>query len=106
MPAPSSAQEALRTWVGKDVIMGIRPEQITDRSPWSGENPHVVSRSAKIGVVQPTGPDTLMLIHLNDTPVTCRVHPEAAPRPGETMSLMFDLSKLVFFDPKSEKRIS
>ncbi len=96
----------MRGWVGKDVIMGIRPEQITDRSPWSGENPHVVSRSAKIGVVQPTGPDTLVLIHLNGTPVTCRVHPEAAPHPGQSMSLMFDLSKLVFFDPKSEKRIS
>ena len=106
MPAPGPGQEVLRGWVGKDVIMGIRPEQITDRSPWSGENPHVVSRSAKIEVVQPTGPDTLVLIHLNETPVTCRVHPEAAPHPGQSMSLMFDLSKLVFFDPQSEKRIS
>ncbi len=86
--------------------MGIRPEQITDRSPWSGENPHVVSRSAKVEVVQPTGPDTLVLIHLNGTPVTCRVHPESAPHPGDKMGLMFDLSKLIFFDPKSEKRIS
>jgi hypothetical protein len=34
------------------------------------------------------------------------VHPEAAPHPGEPMSLLFDLSKLVFFDPQSEKRIS
>jgi len=106
MPAPGPGQGALRSWVGKEVIMGIRPEQITDRSPWSGENPHVVSRSAKIEVVQPTGPDTLVLIHLNGTPVTCRVHPEAAPHPGETMNLLFDLSKLVFFDPRSEKRIS
>ena len=86
--------------------MGIRPEQITDRSPWTGENPHVVSRAAKVEVVQPTGPDTLALIHLNDTPVTCRVHPESAPHPGESMGLMFDLSKLVFFDPQTEKRIS
>ena len=104
--APEPVREGLRHWVGKEVIMGIRPEQITDRSPWSGENPHVVSRSAKIEVVQPTGPDTLALIHLNGTPVTCRVHPEAAPHPGENMSLMFDLSKLVFFDPASEKRIT
>jgi multiple sugar transport system ATP-binding protein len=106
MPAPGAMQDALRGWIGKDAIMGIRPEQITDRSPWSGDNPHVVSRSAKIEVVQPTGPDTLVLIHLNGTPVTCRVHPEAAPHPGQSMNLMFDLSKLVFFDPKSEKRIS
>jgi multiple sugar transport system ATP-binding protein len=104
--APDSAQTALKQWVGKEAIMGIRPEQITDRSPWSGDNPHVLSRSAKIEVVQPTGPDTLVLIHLNGTPVNCRVHPEAGPQPGKQMALMFDLSKLVFFDPQTEKRIS
>jgi len=104
--APDSTQNALKQWIGKEVIMGIRPEQITDRSPWSGDNPHVLSRSAKIEVVQPTGPDTLVLIHLNGTPVNCRVHPEAGPQPGKQMSLMFDLSKLVFFDPQSERRIS
>jgi multiple sugar transport system ATP-binding protein len=104
--APRSVQAGLRGWVGKEVIMGIRPEQITDRSPWSGENPHVVSRAAKVEVVQPTGPDTLVLIHLNGTPVTCRVHPESAPHPGDKLGLMFDLSKLIFFDPQNERRIS
>jgi multiple sugar transport system ATP-binding protein len=39
-------------------------------------------------------------------PVTCRVHPEAPARPGQPLNLMFDLSKLVFFDPQTEKRIS
>jgi multiple sugar transport system ATP-binding protein len=104
--APDAAQSALKQWVGKEVILGIRPEQITDKSPWSADNPHVLTHSAKIEVVQPTGPDTLVLIQLNGTPVNCRVHPEAAPRPGEHMTLMFDVSKLVFFDPKTEKRIT
>jgi len=55
--------------------------------------------------VHPTGPDTLILIELNDTPVTCRVHPETMVRSGQTTELMFDLSKLVFFDPETERRI-
>ena len=104
--APDGGQTALKQWIGKEVIMGIRPEQITDGSPSNGDNPHVLSRSANIEVVQPTGPDTLVLIHLNGTPVNCRVHPESGPQPGKQMSLLFDLSKLVFFDPQSEKRIS
>jgi multiple sugar transport system ATP-binding protein len=104
--APDQMQAALRTCLGKEVIMGIRPEQITDKTPFSGENPNVVTRQAKVEVVQPTGPDTLVLIHLNGVPVTCRVHPEAPARPGQALTLMFDLSKLVFFDPKTEKRIS
>ena len=105
-PAPAPMQAALKGWVGKQVVLGIRPEQITDKTPFSGENPNVATRSAKIEVVQPTGPDTLALIHLNETPVTCRVHPESGARPGQNMTLMFDLSKLVFFDPQTEKRIS
>ncbi len=87
-------------------MLGIRPEQITDKTPFSGDNPHVATRQAKIEVVQPTGPDTLVLIHLNGVPVTCRVHPEAPARPGQLLNLMFDLSKLVFFDPQTEKRIA
>jgi multiple sugar transport system ATP-binding protein len=104
--APDAVQAGLKAYAGKEVVMGIRPEQITDKTPFSGENPHVVTRQAKIEVVQPTGPDTLVLIHLNGVPVTCRVHPEAPARPGQLLNLMFDLSKLVFFDPQTEKRIS
>ncbi len=105
-PAPDAVQAALKSYAAKEVIVGIRPEQITDKTPYSGENPHVVTRKAKIEVVQPTGPDTLVLIHLNGVPVTCRIHPEAPARPGQSLSLMFDLSKLVFFDAQTEKRIA
>jgi multiple sugar transport system ATP-binding protein len=105
-PAPAPLQDPLRAHLGQEVIMGIRPEQITDRTAFSGDNPNVVNRVAKVEVVQPTGPDTLILIHLNDVPVTCRVHPEASARPGLPLALMFDLSKLVFFDSKTEKRIA
>jgi len=104
-PAPAAMQAGLRAYAGKEIVAGIRPEQITDKTAFSGENPNVVTREARIEVVQPTGPDTLVLIHLNGVPVTCRVHPEAHARPGQPLKLMFDLSKLVFFDPQSEKRI-
>jgi multiple sugar transport system ATP-binding protein len=105
LPAPQHAQAVLGQRVGQEVILGIRPEQITDKTPYSGENPNVVSRVATVEVVQPTGPDTLVLIQLNDTPVTCRVHPEAGAQPTQQMQFMFDVSKLVFFDPQSEQRI-
>jgi multiple sugar transport system ATP-binding protein len=105
-PATQGAQAALRAYLTKEAILGIRPEQITDKTPFSGDNPNVATRQAKVEVVQPTGPDTLILIHLNGVPVTCRVHPEASARPGQLLNLNFDLSKLVFFDPQTEKRIA
>ena len=103
-PAPDRLT-ALNERVGQEVIMGIRPEQITDRDPYAGQNPHSLRQPLMIEVVQPTGPDTLVIVHLNGTPVTCRVHPGSDPRAGTPMKMMFDLSKLVFFDPATERRI-
>jgi len=103
--APDPTQEGLSKWLGKEVVMGIRPEQITDELSASREHQGLVQCRAKVEVVQPTGPDTLVLIHLNDTPVTCRIHPETHAVAGENLDLMFDLSKLAFFDPETEVRI-
>ena len=64
----------------------------------SRKNPRFVHYCAKVKVVQPSGPDTLVLIHLNDTPVTCRIYPESHAVAGEHLDLMFDLWKLAFFD--------
>lgn len=104
VPAPPSIT-GLSERAGKEVILGIRPEQITDKDPYAGANPHSIEQSARIEVVQPTGPDTLVLIRLNGTPVTCRVHPGANPKASQPLGLTFDLSKVVFFDPTTEKRI-
>ena len=50
--------------------------------------------------------NTLVLIHLKGKEVTCRVHTMQAKGPGEEMELAFDMSKVVFFDPKTEQRIA
>jgi multiple sugar transport system ATP-binding protein len=91
-------------FVGKDVIFGIRPEQITDAQTAHREG--LPEMECKINVLEPTGPDTLVFISLNDTKVCCRAHPREAKRVGEGMGLVFDVSKAVLFDPKTEQRIA
>ncbi len=105
MAAPDAVQNGLSAWNGSEVVVGIRPEQITDDLARGHERSDRIKRRAKVDVVHPTGPDTLVLIQLNDTPVTCRVHPETRVQSGDNADLMFDLSKLVFFDPDKETRI-
>ena len=105
LKAPEAVRNSLTQWTGKEVIAGIRPEQITDEASSGRVRADVVTHKAKVDVVHPTGPDTFILIDLNSTPVTCRIHPETNVRPGQNVALAFDLSKLVFFDPESEKRI-
>jgi len=54
----------------------------------------------------PTGPDTLVLVSRNGKPVTCRLHPTQARAAGEETELASDMSKVVFFDPKTEERLA
>jgi len=86
--------------------MGIRPEQITDTMVSRHVNGFVHQYRLPVEMVEPTGPDTLVFVQLNGTPVVCRVRPEQAQPSGSTMDLVFDTSKVVCFDPKTEKRVA
>jgi multiple sugar transport system ATP-binding protein len=94
----------LEPWVGKELILGIRPEQITDTVVSRHVNGFAHQRTVPVEMVEPTGPDTLVFMRLNGTRVASRVRPEEAPPPGSTMAFVFDTSKAVFFDPRTEKR--
>jgi len=96
----------LDDWFDKDIILGIRPEQITDTLARHETNGHFQSIECIVKVIEPTGPDTLVFADINGKEVTCRVHPDAQCRPGETMQMMIDMSKALFFDPDSEARIN
>jgi len=96
--------EKLRSYAGRDVILGVRPEQITDMSSAHGDVGQELG--CLIDLVEPTGPDTLLTTRLNDAAVTCRTHPIEAVRPGQTMQLSFNLSKAALFDPANGERIA
>ena len=98
------AAEKLRSHAGRDVILGVRPEQITDMSSAHGDVGQELG--CLIDLVEPTGPDTLLTTRLNGAAVTCRTHPREAVLPGQTMQLSFNLSKAAMFDPANGERIA
>ncbi len=98
--------EYLADRVGKKVVLGIRPEHITQPQDQKSDQALVTTGEFTIEVTEPTGPDVIALIRLNDTNVHCRIDPEHPVTWGETAELMFDMKKVVFFDPETEKRIT
>ncbi len=92
--------------VGRTVILGIRPEHITQPQDQKNDQTLVAKGEFTIEVTEPTGPDVIALIQLNDTNVHCRIDPEHPVEWGETAELMFDMKKVVFFDPDSGRRIA
>jgi multiple sugar transport system ATP-binding protein len=96
----------MQRYIGKNVVLGIRPERITDdRAAHSSSTFPAQTVEVLVEIVEPTGPDTLITTHLNGKRLVSRVHPGTAPDGTSRLSLMFDLSKAVLFDPELGTRI-
>ena len=108
LPMPSHL--AVSNWIGKEVVLGIRPEHITDADSArasGGHDGYVPTEVAcTVELTEPTGPDTMVFARFNGTRATCRTHPRAVAMPGQKMTVAFDLWKAVVFDPATEQRIS
>jgi multiple sugar transport system ATP-binding protein len=104
LPVPRQ-KSGLQPWLGREVILGVRPEQIAAGFHEQEGNPEIHEIECQVRVLEPTGPDTLVFVSINGREVTCRVNPKAARPPGQNMKLMVDMSKALLFDPQSEQRI-
>ena len=87
---------------GRDLILGIRPEQI---ALGDGECNGLPGIRAEVQVTEPTGPDLLVFVTLNQTKVCCRLAPDVACRVGDTLNLQFDPARVLLFDADSGERI-
>ena len=87
----------------RDVILGIRPEQIT-LAP--NEPNGMPTLRAEVQVIEPTGPDTLVFINLNASKVCCRLAPDEAPQVGQTLNVQFDPAKVLLFDANTGERLA
>ncbi len=100
------SREALLPYCDKKLIMGIRPEHISCGLLDERDADNIQKIKCQVDVLEPTGPDTLMFVGINDTKVTSRVRPDEAKPVGEVKSLDVNVSKIHFFDPETEKRIN
>ena len=94
----------LAGYEGKQVILGVRPERITNTRENADSLDSIVLKSSA-GVVEPTGPDTLVHVNLNGTEVNCRIDPDCKVSTGDSLEVVMDLSKAVFFDSETEAKI-
>ena len=98
LPLPITSDDGLRD---RELILGIRPEQIGLAGVGTADS----SLAVDIEVVEPTGPDTLVVFTLNQVKACCRLMPDQAPRVGETLNLQFDPRKALLFDAQTGERL-
>jgi len=99
LPVPDWAQSELRARVGQDVVLGVRPEAMSDKAHarFLTEDNQL---NMKVTLVQPLG-------HKMDVYLATTQHPRSVAQidsysgmhTGESMPVFFDMQRVHFFEP-------
>jgi multiple sugar transport system ATP-binding protein len=90
---------------GKEVVMGIRPEDLYDSEVMIAQNPNSVIEST-VRVYELLGAEVYLYFDLEETPMTARVDPRTTARPGDTVKFAIDVEKIHIFDKETEITIT
>ncbi|MBO6758680.1 MAG: sn-glycerol-3-phosphate ABC transporter ATP-binding protein UgpC [Roseibium sp.] len=91
---------------GRDIILGIRPEAITDRDGADRNSDAVHIVDMPVEVTEPAGSDTFVVSQIGGKDVTGRFRADVAVNAGQRFPFAFNMEKAVAFDPQSEQRIA
>src|SRR5512141_781762 len=97
---------------GKQVVLGIRPEDVSVAPPagpalFAGESTIVdppVLAPARLDIVEALGNEVFVYATVGQFTITARVSPQPLPMPGEPVTMAFDLAKAHFFDEQTGDR--
>ncbi|WP_421722956.1 ABC transporter ATP-binding protein [Bauldia sp.] len=99
---PPSRAERYGPHVGKPVVFGLRPEDLTNT--WTDESREAeaaVPLDIGVDIAEPLGSDTLIFSRIGNTEIVCRVSAIAAPSVGSTMRLHAHLDHMHLFEPQT-----
>ena len=92
-------------YVGKTVVLGIRPEDIHDSQMFIEASPSVPMTST-VKVYELLGAEVFLYFDVNGTQVTARVDPRTTAKTGDPIRFAFDMEKAHFFDKETELTIT
>ena len=91
-------------YVGKTIVVGIRPEDLHDEEVFLTSSPDSVI-TVSIRVYEMLGAEVYLYFDIDQFNCTARVNPRTTARPGDTVKFAIDLSKIHYFDKETEKII-
>jgi multiple sugar transport system ATP-binding protein len=112
LPLPDSLlarRRSLAEYVGREVVVGIRPEDIEDAA-YVGAAPPEWQLVATVAVAEPLGAETIAHLHLNggrkdvldEAALVARLHPRTSAEAASSLRIAVDAERLHFFDPDTE----
>ena len=104
LPEAKAKQLEGSEYIGKKVLMGIRPENIHDEAIMAGLTPEC-SVSAHVDLTEMMGAETYLYVTIEGTPFVARVNPRTTAKIGDDINLIFDGNRIHLFDKETEKAI-
>ncbi|MCL2045597.1 MAG: ABC transporter ATP-binding protein [Oscillospiraceae bacterium] len=91
---------SISQYVGKEVTIGIRPEDIYDDE--ASLSLHSESSfKAKVEVSEQLGSDVYLHLSFEDSMLTARVEPSSTAKAGDEQEIAFDMKKIHIFDKET-----
>ena len=95
-------KKKLQNYEGKDIIFGIRPEDVYDsKFDAMAESPQQLEAVCEI--VEPMGNEYIVFLKTDNNKITARFDPKKMPEMGKKLKITFDMAKGHYFDPDTEK---
>ncbi len=99
------SQANLAAWDGRDILLGIRPEAITDPDGADRKSDNIVALGNHIGLTEPAGSDTFVTMTLGGRDTIARMRADVSVSPGDRFEFAVNMDKAIAFDPGTEDRI-
>ena len=98
---PRDLTEPVRAMAGRDVVFGIRPEDIADRALLSEADPGWTIRVG-VDVHEPLGSDVILYLTVGSHSIVARVDAHTQAKMGQQIEVVFNMRKMHLFDPQTQ----
>ena len=99
LPAPENVKELLKLYVGRDVIIGIRPSELEIVPDGTGE------LNGSVDSVEPLGDGFHVYLNVSGQVIVAKIA-GGSTKIGKTLSLNVEKGKMHVFDSKTEERLN
>ena len=97
---PKNREEAIRPYVGKKILMGVRSEDLKFT-----KKPEANNLSAQVSVIEPLGNETHLYLDTKETQLIARSEPENEFKVGDEVNFTPNVDKMQFFDIETERSL-
>lgn len=104
IPEGKAAPGTLDKYVGKDCVLGIRPENLHDEAVYL-ESPTCSVIDASVDLAELMGSEIYLYLSSGGSKLVAKVPPRSRAKDGDTIKIAIDCQKIHLFDKESEKVI-